>query len=274
MLTLGHVLAAAGVDVDDVLVVRHTYTPSGITGPGDATVDRLTQYTRSQDLHGGKIPAVPPRWWLVFIAEAGLRSRLAVVFDNHGENTAERTQALRFFDLVPVPLLASLENRLVIEWSKDAVNWAKRGALAARFPVVEIAAPAIVEFPGYDDVLLTYAQLQQVVTDPAYARWQAALRAVRGIYLITDTHTGQAYVGKADSPTDGIWGRWVAYATTGHGGNVAMRDLVALDPGQPHRYRFCILRIFPTNTTTPVIDAAEAHYKDALVTRTHGLNRN
>ncbi len=37
---------------------------------------------------------------------------------------------------------------------------------------------------------------------------------------------------------------------------------------------FSILRVFGPTATTAEVDAAEAHYKRALLTRQYGLNRN
>lgn len=72
----------------------------------------------------------------------------------------------------------------------------------------------------------------------------------------------------------GVLGRWEAYARDGHGGNVALRDALDIDPTQPERYTFSLLRVFGSNTPQPQIDAAEKHYKEALMTRRFGLNRN
>lgn len=259
------------MDADDVLVLRHTYRPDGLHAP--ASPDEVLAYTRSQDLEPRKFPSVPPRWWCVFMAEPGLRSRLAVVYENHGEDVAERTPTLRFFDIEPSARLSSMCGRLVIEWSRDPVNWAKSGGRAADFPVLELADPHLEEFPGYDQVLISFAQLQLVTTAPHYVKWQAALEAVQGIYLIADTLTGQLYVGKADG-SERIWGRWSTYARTGHGGNLRMRELADLDAEQPHRYQFSLLQVFGPDVPRARIDLAEAHYKQALQTRRFGLNRN
>lgn len=168
ILTLGDVLHAAGVDQADVLVIRHTYRDGGLGSLAEATPEVVLAYTRVQGLRPRKIPAIPPRWWLIFMAESGRRCRLRTVYDNGGEAVEERTDAQRFFRLEESGLLASLHGRLLIEWSKDAVNWAKRGSLAAVLPVVEIADPQVVEFPGYDKVLLTYAELLEMVGDSRF----------------------------------------------------------------------------------------------------------
>ena len=272
VLTLGSVLDAAGLDPHEVLAIRHTYKADGLPSRAAATPERVLAYTREQ-LHSGKFPKEPARFWLVFMAEGALRSRLTAVYENRGESVAERTQRHRYYNVVPAPLLAALEERLVVGWSGGVRNWVMRGSSAARFPVLEIADPTTEAFPGFDHVLLSYGDLQSMVTETRYAGWRTALEAVRGIYLIADETAGQCYVGKAYGER-GVLGRWEAYARDGHGGNVALRDALELDPAQPERYTFSLLRVFGSNTPQAQIDAAEKHYKDALMTRRFGLNRN
>lgn len=194
------------------------------------------------------------------------RSRLVCAYENRGEVAQERTAIGRFFDLRDSDFLSSLKGRLVVEWTKDTINWAKSGASAARFPVVEIADPEIVEFPGFDRVLLTYDQLLAVIEDCRYTRWRTALGVVQGIYLIADSTNGKLYVGKADG-RDRILGRWTAYARDGHGGNVELRELAERDPSYARNFKFSILRVFGPNAITSDVDEAEAHYKRALLSR-------
>lgn len=291
-LTLGHVLAAVGADhdppisLDDVLVIRHAFKPSGhvgLQGPQDVTEDRVREYTRSQDVATTKFPAAPPRCWVVLIADGKRRSRLFGVYENRGEVLAEKTDTHRFWDLRRMDFLASLEDRLVVDWPSPR-SWYSWGPRAAKLPVLEIADRDAVEFPGFDRVLLRWHELQDVVADPRYADWRAALSEVQGIYLITDSSTGKQYVGKADGG-ERLIGRWSAYARNGHGGNVALRELAraakeagtALDGSVEEHARhfvFSILRVFGPSTPPFEVDAAESHFKDALMTRTWGLNRN
>lgn len=273
VLNLGHVLNAAGIDAADALLIRHTFKPDGLGSRAESTPNRVLAYTREQHLRPGKIPAVPPRWWLIFFAESGRRCRLFTVYDNQGEAEDERTEMRRYFRLQDADVMETMNGRLLIEWSNDPVNWAKRGPVGAHFPVIEIADPQVIEFPGYDNVLLSYGQLQEVVADSRYSRWQAALGAVQGIYLIADTTTGKLYIGKADG-SERILGRWTTYARDGHGGNVAMRELIGHDATQPSHYLFSLLRVFGPQVPQSEVDAAEGHFKDALLTRRHGLNRN
>jgi len=209
----------------------------------------------------------------VFIGGAGRPCRLYTVYENAGELREERTDVERSYDLRETDLLVGLRRRLLIEWTKDTVNWVKSGARARTLPVLEIPDPTVVEFPGYDDLVIDYAQLRQVVDDPRYIKWQTALAAVQGIYVIADGATGKLYVGKADGG-ERILSRWHAYAVNGHGGKVILRERLRRDPRAAHKYTFSLLRVFGPQTPQAEVDGAESHYKRALLTRAHGLNAN
>ena len=140
-------------------------------------------------------------------------------------------------------------------------------------PVVEIADPARVPFPGFDNVLITHDELVAVVEDSQYPEWRTALAAVQGVYLVADTSSGELYVGKADG-TERLLGRWSVYARDGHGGNVELRSLTEVDASHRRHFVFSILRVLGPTATTAEVDAAEAHHKRALLTRQYGLNRN
>jgi hypothetical protein len=273
-LRLGHVLDAAGIAPADAVVLRHTYQDDGLRSRADLTPEGIVQYVRRMSIRN-KLGPEPERLWVSFIADGGRRSRLIAVHENHGENDAERTEQLRYFDLRHSPLLSELEGRLVIEWSKDPVNWVKRDEAAWAFRIVEIADPDVVEFPGFDELLVSYDELCDVIDDARYASWRTALASVQGVYLIADSRTGRLYVGKADG-SERILGRWTSYAKGGHGGNVGLKELVSLDADHRRQLVFSVLRVFGPSVPSDVVNASESHYKRALLTRDRewGLNRN
>lgn len=271
-LRLGHILAAAGLDPGQVLVLRHTLSSDGLVTTADLEPVPLQAYVRRQTI-GNKVKQNPPNLWLNFLADGARRSRFLTAYDNHGEVISERSHPYRYFDLRTSDSLARLRGRLVIEWSADAINWAKSGKVASNFPVVEIADPQAVPFPGYDLVRLTFTQLRSVVNESRYRAWRTALAAVQGIYMIADATNGKLYVGKADGH-ERILGRWATYAADGHGGNVALQQLLGRDAEHSQHFIFSILRVYGPSVPTAEVDLAESHYKDVLLTRHWGYNKN
>ncbi|MCV9996536.1 GIY-YIG nuclease family protein [Paeniglutamicibacter sp. ZC-3] len=291
-LTLAHVLTGIGTSqspearLDDIHVIRHAFKPSdplALRGPQDLTEERVLAYTREQLISPRRFPAHPPRYWVILVADGQRRSRLWGTFENHGEVAEERTETRRFFDLRRTEFLSPLYDRLVVEWDNPR-SWHRSAssATATRMPVLEIADRDKVPFPGFDGVLLPYHQLRDMVDDPRYADWRAALSEVQGIYLITDSTNGKQYVGKADG-AERILGRWTVYARDGHGGNVALRELahhsaagdaVRTKTDHARHFVFSLLRVFGPSTPSSEVNASESHYKEALMTRSFGLNRN
>lgn len=268
-LTFGPILRNAGIDPADAHVIRHAYVreheDSGLPGiHADSTDEEILRYTSQQSAKPRVFPVTPPPLWLIFIKEGGDRARLWSVLENHGETSNDGT--LRTFDLALSEHMTDLRNRLVIGWRSPRA-WRINATTAVGYPVMEIADAEPVPFPGFDKLVLDYAQLQAVMREHRYASWRTALAAVVGIYLITDTSDGRHYVGKADG-AESIRQRWNAYAANGHGGNVELRNI------SPTNLRFSLLRVFDPTTPLREIDATESHFKHALDSRRHGLNRN
>ena len=272
VLQLGHLFQAAGLAPEDVAVIRHTLTSDGLISQEDAAGPKLLAYTREQGLRN-KLGKNPPTIWLNFLATTGRRARFLTAYQNHGEILAERTERSRFFDLRPSQVFSAHEQRLVIEWTADTVNWAKSGTQALTMPIVEISDPTTEPFPGFDSLIVSFRELQAIIEDDRYRQWRTALSSVQGIYLIADTKTGQLYVGKADG-AERFLGRWNEYAKNGHGGNVALRELDGIDLAHRHHFQFSILQVFSPSAPAAQVDAAEVHFKKALLTRRFGLNRN
>lgn len=268
-LTLEPILRSAGIDPAEAQVIRHAFVrkheDTGVQGiHADSTDEEILDYTSRQSARQRIFPIDPPRLWVVFIREGGDRARLWSVLENRGE--VSNDGALRTFDLAASDHLADLRNRLVIGW-RSPRTWRLNGPTAASYPVMEIADAQPVPFPGFDRLVLDRSQLQAVMREHRYESWRTALSSVAGIYLITDTRDGRQYVGKADG-SESIRQRWSTYAANGHGGNT---ELLNIDH---NGCRYSILRVFDPATPTRVIDEAEGHFKLALDTRKHGLNRN
>ena len=132
---------------------------------------------------------------------------------------------------------------------------------------------SLTDFVGFDQLDIDYKTLKYVVSENV-SSWKTALSNVKGVYLIVDTLTGKQYVGSAYGD-ECIWQRWADYAENGHGDNVELKELLRIN-GQEYRYNFkySILEICNMNLGNDYIINREAHWKNVLLTRKFGLNKN
>jgi hypothetical protein len=267
--TLGDALVKAGLPLAETMVIRHAYVKIHKDGfPGinaDSTFDQVLSYTSTQSRDTKVFKAKPARYWVIFLPDLGTRARLWAVVENAGE--IPNDGPLREFDLRVLPeALSDLAGRLVIRWASPRAWWVN-GTTGQKYPVIEVADVEPAPFPGFDHLVVGFDRLQAVISDPRYAAWRTALSSVIGVYLITDLSDGRQYVGKADGD-ETLLQRWTAYATNGHGGNVELKKRDRKD------FQFSVLRVLDPSTAGADVNAVESHYKTALGTRTHGLNKN
>ncbi len=132
---------------------------------------------------------------------------------------------------------------------------------------------ALTDFSGFDQVNIDFKTLKRIATDNI-ASWKSALSKVKGVYLISDTLTGKQYVGSAYGE-DCIWKRWSDYAKNGHGGNVELKELLKIKgENYKHNFKYSILEVCNMNLGNNYIIARENHWKEVLLTRKFGLNKN
>jgi len=265
-------LEAAGVDPRHVLLLRHC--PPGLLDPFAAwradraafesyqefqRIDRRTTFSRQH--WASFAPTRDGRTFFLGLYDArldrpvGPEERDALTGHVIDPAVAERyTCTLR-------PELSDYIGRMVVDWGTGTRAWRQKGTTDK--PVVELLR-AVEEppFPGYLELI---EPLSAVPTFPD--RWVDFLREGRGVYLLTCPRTKQQYVGKADG-ADGFWGRWMAYATTGDGGNVRLRSRERSD------YQVSILEVAGSAATPDDILRMEIRWKAKLQTREMGLNGN
>jgi len=129
-------------------------------------------------------------------------------------------------------------------------------------------------FPGHDQINHTFAELEVVVAQ-SRADWRVALQHMKGVYVIHDRETGEPYVGSAYGDT-GIWERLRQYTGSLHGGNVGLASLVD-EKGRDYvrnNLSFALLEFWSMRTEDQHVIDRETYWKQVLVSRTHGLNRN
>ena len=139
----------------------------------------------------------------------------------------------------------------------------------------------VATFRTYSEVRLSKSELDEIVAldEPS---WRAALSAVAGVYVITDTSNGKVYVGSATGDTSapgggGLWSRWWGYSASGHGGNEDLRALLAPEvqgPLHARNFQFSILEIADTHASADDVKRRERHWKRVLGSHVHGYNKN
>ena len=131
------------------------------------------------------------------------------------------------------------------------------------------------EFPGYENVRLTYSQLK-VIIDRKTPGWISALENQKAVYLITDTKTGRLYVGSATAQQGMLLQRWSEYVSNGHGGNVGLKDIVEKHGFNyvKEYFQYSILENYNARMDDGYILKRETWWKDTLKSREFGLNKN
>lgn len=179
------------------------------------------------------------------------------------------------YNLQKVDAFDGLADRLVIDWGGSTRAWLQWYDRQSKKVVEILPAGYIGSFPGLLDFVLEFGELQTLIANPeANHDWKHHLSAVNGVYLILDRKTGNQYIGSAYG-REGIWGRWKAYAATGHAGNKALEKLLSKDPDYAARnFTYAILQTLPSNMTAQESIDVESLYKRKLGSRVHGLNEN
>jgi hypothetical protein len=181
-----------------------------------------------------------------------------------------------YYPLTEIDAYSPLKGRLIVHFEKrfrQSYTMAEKWELAMLMSQIREKPLAIHTFPGYRKVDLSREELllifQQVIPS-----WQSALSSVAGVYLITDTETGKLYVGSA-SGQGGIWQRWSDYANNGHGHNKVLKALLK-DEGSSRAkaFRYSILEIADIHDHENLVLQRESHWKNILLTRMCGHNRN
>lgn len=182
------------------------------------------------------------------------------------------------YDAVEVKEYEQYFGRLVVEYHNPCRTMGRKYEnVMDELEVVQILNEQYTgnEFPGYENVRLSYPLLKNIV-DRQLPGWVDALRNQKAVYLITDTKTGKMYVGSATSQTGMLLQRWSSYAADGHGGNVELRELVNQQGFDyvKENFQYSILENYNARMDDGYILKRESWWKETLCTRTHGYNKN
>lgn len=167
------------------------------------------------------------------------------------------------FNLEPLDFLQEYSGRLTVRWPLPYQNWWRRGHTTELVvETIERDSLFAPNMPDWRELVLTHAELESLPSG-----WRAALAEWRGVYFIYDTGLRQAYVGSAYG-ADNIFGRWLEYSRTGHGGNIGLAGSASAD------LHFSILQRTSPDLEPDEVIRLETTWKQRLHTREFGLNRN
>lgn len=271
-LSFNRLLRDAGLPLDATRLVRHQdarggggRTPYELWLAQDGSLDRYQQIQSKACFKAGQ-------WLASFVATPLGETLFAGIHRVHGvgkvpEGTLDPVgghdvSGLFDFDIRRESALAEYAGRLVVDWGAGYRAWIQRADNRDK-PIVELRRSAVdPAFPGFAAFRHPIRSLDTVAQS-----WRAALAAVGGVYLLVSQDTGKAYVGSAYG-AGGFWARWEHYSRTGHGGNQGMRLAADQD------YLVSILEVASSTASEREIIRMEALWKDKLLSRRFGLNRN
>lgn len=281
-LYLTDILKRAGLDPKKVMLIRHSLSDKDFKKCYDAGM--VQEYTRHQKENFAK----GAEYWAVFVSDKSTKARFYACYKVDGSPV--RSNADMAVEGFPYPdwytnegeylhnlqktdIMSDMEKRLVIEWGRATTAWYQWGTNEKE--IVGIQMNQKTEFKGFDKLILTYDELQEIINESElYDNWHEVMKSVYAIYLISDRVDGEMYVGAAYSKNGGLLSRWTEYIKTRHGENSKMKKKLAEYPERYHDFQFQVLQILPKTLSDDEVIRIESLWKDKLLTRKFGMNDN
>ena len=182
------------------------------------------------------------------------------------------------YEVELVPDSQNMIGRLVIDYSRSS----GRGRAFRlenyfdQFKVSEILKSKYSgeSFCGYENINHNFTSLESVFRTQKLD-WKGALENIKGVYQIIDKSNGKKYIGSAYGE-HGIWSRWACYIGTGHGWNDALTELISKKGINYARqnFKFSLLEYRPMKTDDSIIINRESYWKNVMLSREFGYNKN
>ena len=155
--------------------------------------------------------------------------------------------------------LSELIGKLIIDWGSAKIAWAQYADKNEK-TVLEIRQNEDEPFPGFTTFREPVWRIPRLPQT-----WVSALANCKGVYLLSSPKTNEQYVGSA-SGGSGFFGRWMDYATSGHGGNVQLKEK------DTSKWHLTILQVAGSADTESDILAYEGLWQTKLQSHVLGLN--
>lgn len=284
ILTIGKILKEAGLDTSKrIKLVRHKDNRSELMidgkvvngNPYDWYINDRKSFIAYQSEQSEE-RFKNADYIVSFIGEDGTTARMVGVYRVLGldKERMERVNNGHFFyQMEEVDGFDELNERVIIDWGKSAINWHQwldkndKEIIAIERKGIDWVCP------DYDQIKLSFEQLQRIFRDEISV-WKNKLSASNCIYVISDSKSGNLYVGSTYN-REGIWGRWKDYAATGHGGDVELVKLLEAEPEYAKKYfTWAILQVLPLGIQDEKAISIETLWKNKLGRTACALNRN
>lgn len=270
MITFNNILHDEGVDARRVYMIRHKDSrhsdrPSiySLWTGADGAFELYQRIWTKKRFKSGDLLAsfvVTPRGNTLFVGLYRINGHRQAKRGEAKDPTSQKDAEGKYlYDIRLDQRLASYRGHLTVDWGKGFIAYVQRAARNDK-AVLEIRKEVMPpEFPGFSQFRYDVDQIKKIPS-----AWQEVLTSVKGVYLLVCQHCGKQYVGSAKGE-ENLWQRLVDYADTGHGGNVELKR------HGPRRYQVSILEVVNSGLD---IGRVEAYWKDKLLSRKFGLNRN
>ncbi len=255
-------LNQVGIADNQVILVRHKdLRAEKSRSPFEmwrSNMPDFEEYQREQSLaNRPKFERAPI--WASFVGTPRGETVFVGLYNSTGRGGSEERD---IYDLSRNAALDEFAGKLFIEWGDGARAWVQRADRQNK-TVTEIRLKFEEDpFPGALNFIEPLSKLESLPFS-----WVEFLKRSWGIYLLTCPTTREQYVGSVTGK-EGFWQRWLGYARTGHGGNVALKSR------DPSDYQVCILELAGSAVTDLEILEMETRWKRKLQSRDMGLNRN
>jgi hypothetical protein len=270
------ILQEAGIPVTEVILLRHQdqraargRTPYELWRDDTPAFDR---YQSHQDTDG-RPKFQRARYWASFVGTPNAETLFVGLYNASysglleqdtpvpHRDSIDKAGTVDVYNLNHNDRLADLVGKLYVDWGAGTRAWVQRAERQNK-TVTELRTTfKEPPFPGFLNFLQALSTVDKLPKD-----WITTLRNARGVYLLTCPTTKEQYVGSATGH-DGFWQRWQDYATTGHGGNIALKSR------SPSDYQISILEVAGTSATNDDIISMEERWKKKLQSKAMGLNR-
>ncbi len=277
-LTFNDLLIKNNISPNDVLYIRHAFNNSGFKSC--LKTGHIHDYTchQKRDFSNGR------SYWAVFIGEKEYTARFYRFYKVNGVKTSKPSLASKdfphpewlksgvFYDLEECDIFKEYYDKITVNWS--GVRSFHNKAENNDKEIISIKEKTEIAFPGYDNLIITYDELQKIVyEEEIYSHYHTALSSINAIYLIVDLESGKQYVGSSYGK-NGLLERWKCYVDTKHGNNKKMKELIVNIPDRFHSFQFSILKILSPSVTADEAIEYERMYKKKLLPKQFGLNDN